>query len=275
METICIYHADCMDGAAAAAAVKHKYPEARLYPANHGEAPPPQVKDKRVFIVDFSYSAPLLEEIKKQAAEVNWYDHHKTAIPTKDKLGFGIIDLEESGATLTWKQLFPGTEVPKILQYVRDKDIWRWELPNSREISAAIREIKDILNPNNAVWGTLLKGPPESEWQMMIERGKNSRKLLSERLGKTASRGFAVELDGVKGFAVNWSGDSSELGEYIYQELGYPFALVFSYTGKEWSFSLRSKTIDVSEIALRRGGGGHPGAAGFRSPTIEWLMPKK
>ena len=275
MKTLCIYHADCMDGAASAATVKSRYPNAILLPAQHGDKVPENLERNRIFIVDFSYSAPLLSEIKKKSAELYWFDHHKTALPIQKETGFGIIDLEESGATLTWKQLFPKTKVPKILQYVKDKDLWKWKLPHSREISADLRETENILNPSHTVWKKLLKNLSSKDLKNMIQRGHHSRRLLQERLEKAGTKGFCVNLDGIKAFAVNWTGDSSELGEYIYKTLKHPVALIFSYTGKEWSFSMRSNTVDVSEIAVRRGGGGHPGAAGFRTTTSDWLFAQR
>ncbi len=272
MKTACIYHAECVDGAASAAAVAYKYPDVELFPAIHGEPAPTDLDDKRVFIVDFSFPAEVMQRIQAQAAEVFWYDHHKTAIPIQEEVGFGIIDLAESGATLTWKQLFPEQEVPKISQYVRDKDIWVWELPESREISHAIREMEGILDPKSETWKHFLNGLTDHEWLELIQVGKRSRRLLQERFEKAATKGKEITLRGHRALAVNWTDDSSEIGEYIYKVLGYPVALIFSFTGKNWSFSLRSNTVDVADIAISFGGGGHPGAAGFRTDSIEWLF---
>lgn len=275
MKTVCIYHAECMDGAAAAAVVRHRFKDAKLIPALHGEPPPQDVAGRRVVIVDFSYPAEVMEIFKRQALEFLWFDHHKTAIPIREQVNAGVIDLAESGASLSWKQLFPGKKLPKVLEYVRDKDLWLWKLPKSREISASLREMKGILNPGDKVWSRLLEGLRPPEWKSMIASGGHSRRLLKERIEKAASRGFAVDLDGVKALAVNWNEDASDLGEYIYKDLGHDAALIFSYNGREWSFSLRSAKIDVSEIAVRRGGGGHKGAAGFRTPEIDWLFKKR
>lgn len=272
METVCIYHADCIDGAAAAAVVKYKFSDAELCAAIHGDKLPCETNGKRVFIVDFSYSADVLKEIADKAQEVHWYDHHKTALPIRDEVNFGVIDLDESGATLTWKQLFPDQEVPKILQYVRDKDIWLWELPNSRDTSAALRDSEGILDPTHSLWKSLLDGLPEDDWQEMIERGAFSRRLLRRRIEKAAKYGFPLTIEGHKAYAVNWTEDASEMGEYIYKELGYPIGITFAHTGTNWSFSLRSNTVDVSEIALLFGGGGHPGAAGFRADSLDCLL---
>lgn len=264
-----------MDGAGAAAAVRHKYPDVELLPRNHGDPVPTDLAGKRLFIVDFSYDAATLKQLAEQAGEFHWFDHHKTALPIQKETGLGIIDLEESGATLTWKQLFPDEGLPKILQYVRDKDIWLWELPDSREISAALSEVDDILNPANPIWERLIADLPQHEWEALVDRGRYSRRLLRSSFAEAVTHGFEVELEGIRFFAVNWTSDSSGLGEYIYKDLDYPAALIFSYKGKQWSFSLRSDTVDVSEVAVKYGGGGHKGAAGFRTDTIEWLFEKR
>lgn len=48
-----------------------------------------------------------------------------------------------------------------------------------------------------------------------------------------------------------------------YHKDGYDGVATFYYTGKHWSFSLYSDTVDCSVIAKQYGGGGHKGAAGF------------
>lgn len=275
MKTACIYHAECTDGSAAAAVVRHKYPSAELYPATHGEEPPQNLEGKRVIIVDFSYPPEVLQKIKDQAGEILWFDHHKTSIPIRDQVGFGLIDLDECGTTLTWKQLFPDREVPQILQYIKDKDIWTWKLPHSREISHSLRETEGILNPKDAIWKKFIGGVSDSELKLMIQRGQKIFQVFREHFKKAADKGFEVDLDGHKTLAVNWTDEASEIGEYIYKELSYPVALLFSYEKNYWSFSLRSKKVDVSAIALGYGGGGHRGASGFRTETIDWLFEKR
>ena len=49
--------------------------------------------------------------------------------------------------------------------------------------------------------------------------------------------------------------------------------ILFAFNGTDWTYSLRSSTIDCSKIALKYGGGGHKGAAGFRSNQL--LIKKK
>ena len=51
----------------------------------------------------------------------------------------------------------------------------------------------------------------------------------------------------------------------------YDILMPFSYNGKSgnWSYSMYSKTTDVSVIAKKYGGGGHKGASGF---TLDRLI---
>lgn len=275
LPVVCFYHANCTDGAAAAAVIKRKYPQAQLLPMNHGDPIQAEVKGKKVFIVDFSFPAEILERLKSEAAEVLWYDHHKTALPIRDKIGWGILDLSESGASLTWKQEYPGEALPKILGYVKDKDLWEWKLPDSRAVSMDLRNTVGVLDPASETWRRLIDQMDEDSFRKIVERGEYA--LLSQRLNilSGVKNGFELDFHGHRAFAVNWSLEASDIGEYIYKEMGYAVAILFYYTGKVWSFSLRSPTVDVSELAQKYGGGGHPGASGFRQESIDWLFQMK
>src|SRR4030095_14092167 len=91
-EIICFYHANCVDGAASAAVIHKKYPEALCVPMSHGDPILDSVEGKKVFIVDFSFDAVTLKKLKNEAKEVCWYDHHKTSIPTHEALGCGVLN---------------------------------------------------------------------------------------------------------------------------------------------------------------------------------------
>lgn len=276
-KVLCFFHANCVDGAASAAVIRRKYPHAKCYPMNHGDKLRARVKGKKLFIVDFSFKPELLKRFSDEATSVHWYDHHITAVPIKEEVGWGIIDLKESGASLTWKQEFPEKPLPKILEYVRDKDLYEWKLPNSREISMYLREVEGITNPLNPWWQKMMDGPSDEVWAKMIEGGVSALKHQEMTIKQGLRSAFEVEFHGHKTLAVNWSLEASDMGEYIYKNLGYDIALMFYYTGEVWNFSLRSDKVDVSELALKFGGGGHPGAAGFRQQNIDWLLqaPKK
>jgi Predicted phosphohydrolase (DHH superfamily) len=274
-DVVCFYHANCTDGAASAAVIHFKYPQTQSYPVTHGDPFPVDVSGKTLFIVDFSFDAERLSELKKKAKELYWYDHHKTSLPILEKLGWGDIDLKESGASLTWKREFPQQPVPKILEYVRDKDLFEWRLPQSREISMELKNIAEVLDPKSEFWQRYLKGWEDADFQLKVKNGEVALRAQKMAILTGLKNAFEVEFHGHRGLAVNWSLEASDIGEYIYKELGYPLAILFYYSGKNWTFSLRSNKIDVSELALKHGGGGHPGAAGFRHDSIDWFLQMK
>lgn len=273
-KTICIYHAECTDGAASAAVVNRKFPDCQMVAMKHGDPIPVDVSGARVFIVDFSFSADVLNDIQAKAKELHWYDHHKTAVPTQQDLGFGTLDLNESGASLTWKMLFPHDPVPPIIAYVRDKDLWLWELPDSREISVSLGAMDEHMDPKNPIWPDLFAKSLD-DLRLMRDDGRRLLKQQRANIEKGCKRAFELTFHGHRALAVNWTNEASAFGEYIYKDLGYDIAIIFFYDGGHWKFSLRSNRIDVSAIAQTYGGGGHPGAAGFRSDDIGWLLAQK
>jgi uncharacterized protein len=274
-EIICFYHANCTDGAASAAVIKKKYPEAQCYPVTHGDPLPVAVDKKILYIVDFSFDVERLRQLKHQAKEVRWYDHHKTSLPTYEKLKWGVLNLQESGASLTWKQEYPQQPLPKILEYVRDKDLFEWKLPDSRAISMYLKNEAQILDPSSEFWKKILERWDEKEFRQMVEKGEIALQTQRAAILTGLKNGFEVNFHGHRALAVNWSLEASDIGEVIYKELDYPVAILFYYSGDHWTFSLRSNRVDVSELALKYGGGGHPGAAGFRQESIDWLLKLK
>jgi nanoRNase/pAp phosphatase (c-di-AMP/oligoRNAs hydrolase) len=83
------------------------------------------------------------------------------------------------------------------------------------------------------------------------------------------SKGFETELDGYKCYAVNMAMISSDDFESIDTDQ-YDMLIGFSFNGKKWRYSLRSDNgrVDCSKIAMKYGGGGHKGAAGFNSKEL-------
>ncbi len=269
-KTICLYHGDCTDGAAAAAAVRRKYPDARCIPLKHGDFVKEDVSGAALFVVDFSFPAPLFRQLADKAAAVYWFDHHKSALPIRDELGFGILDLEESGASLTWKQLFPDEPVPPVVAYVRDRDIWRWELPNSREITTSLYNVRDITKGDNPIWQTLF-GYSMADLAPLRDEGALIIRYERMKIEKACENGRAIRFHGHRALFLNWTDETSTIGEYIYKDLGYDLAFIGKFDGTDWKCSLRSNTVDVAEVAGHYGGGGHPGAAGFRLRGIRAL----
>ena len=150
--TLVIYHGDCVDGFTAAWAAWRKWPTARFVAARYGEPPPGWRVDDHVLIVDFSYPRDVLEALRNRVASLRVFDHHKTAEADLAGLDYCIFDMERSGAGITWdclaqddEQLWrsrggTGSRVrPWLVDYVEDRDLWRFAWPDSRQVNAYLR----------------------------------------------------------------------------------------------------------------------------------------
>lgn len=273
---ICIYHGNCADGFGAAWAVREQFPDAVFHPAQYGDEPPDCV-GKRVYIVDFSYPREILEKIASEAYHVFVLDHHKTAAehvqPLLDtKIIGGVFDLSKSGAVLAWEFFnLPTTPTPKILQYIQDRDLWKFELPYSKEVNAVISshpqdfkvwdELVNILEYNFST--VLTEG-----FALKRQRDNYVEQLVKLRTTLTLEQRAVPAVNAPPMFA-------SEVGNRLcelYPDAPYSVTYCDLPDGKK--YSLRSiGDFDVSEVAKRFGGGGHKNAAGFLAPKLYVAAP--
>ena len=134
---VVLYHAECMDGFGAAWALWKRFPQARFVPVKHGFPQPEGLDDQHVVMVDFSYHRDDILALADRTASLQILDHHITAEAALADLPFAYFDMDRSGAVLAWEWAHT-QPIPWLLQYVQDKDLWHWQLPHSREISAAL-----------------------------------------------------------------------------------------------------------------------------------------
>ncbi|MCS6971199.1 MAG: hypothetical protein RMM29_08605 [Planctomycetota bacterium] len=258
---LCLYHRNCLDGKAAAAVVRRRAPEAELLALQYGD-PPPTVEGREVYIVDFALPLEAMRALRAQARELLWIDHHASSRALAARLGFGHIDTSTCAAMLAWRVLFPGQPPPPILPYIEDKDLWRWQLPDSRAVAAGLAK---------AFAGPRLAGLLEAAPAAMAELGRPLLAKQQARVQALLARGVGVSdaygLPGVRMLAVAANHDQNEIAEIACRPasaggLGYDLAVLY-YRKKDgrWVHSLRSPRIDCAAIAARFGGGGHPASA--------------
>jgi oligoribonuclease NrnB/cAMP/cGMP phosphodiesterase (DHH superfamily) len=286
-ESLVIYHASCADGYTAAW-VAYRYGHLRglshapeLWYAQYG-SDPPDVTGRDVVIVDFSYPLDVMLELAKKAKSIICLDHHKTVADEVKDLDWVTFDNDKSGAMLAWDYFVEfgmgeWIDPPKLVgetlcRYVQDRDLWRWELPNSKEISAALTLSKMGIDE----W-THFAQQLETNIETLLERGATvlaMQNLWAEQKTKHATlrtiRGFEVPCVNL---AVKLQ---SEVGHMLVDvEDPPPFSASFFLTqqnGDEIAvFSLRSteRGEDVGAIAKSFGGGGHRNAAGFSVPLSD------
>lgn len=276
-----IYHGNCADGFTAAWVTRKRFTDADFHPGVYQD-PPPDVSGREVYLVDFSYKRPVLENMIAKAKRLVVIDHHKTAAAdlaflmpcaTHDALAaaesisggmaFALFDMERSGARLAWDFFHPSDPVPQLVRYVEDRDLWRFGLPNSREVNAWIFSNEYSFEHWDRMSTYLVDDLDGAVMQgAAIER--KHHKDVGE-LVATLKRRMAI--GGVEVWAANLPYTlTSDAGHLMAQ--GEPFAACYWDTAEGRVFSLRSSDdgADVSAIAAKYGGGGHARAAGFRLP---------
>lgn len=258
---IVLYHAECSDGFGAAWALWKKFPNANFLPVKHGHPPPPDLTDRRVVIVDFSYARPVLEAMASETKELLVLDHHITAERTLAGFSNAYFDQTKSGAVLSWEWAH-GTAAPWLLQYIQDKDLWTWTLPKSREINAALASYPFDFK----VWDSFTQPTLEQEGRAIL-------RYEHELVGKLAAQASMVEFQGIIVPAVQSSILTSQIGERLSPH--HPFCLIWHDRDGRRYFSMRSRSdgTDVGSIASAFGGGGHTHAAGFSVPLEIGKIP--
>lgn len=260
--TMCIYHGNCADGFGAAWAVRKAIPEADFFPGTYQE-PPPDVTDKRVVMVDFSYKRPVLLEMASQAESILILDHHKSAAEDLIDLPENVVavfDMGRSGARMAWDHFFPGTPPPRLIEHIEDRDLWRFALPGTREIQANV-----FSHPYDFdVWDSLMAADVETLRAEGAAIERKHHKDIAELVKVTKRRmvigGFDVP---VANLPYTLSSDAGHM-----MAKGEPFAACYWDVPDGRVYSLRSSDEgeDVSAVAKRYGGGGHKAAAGFKVP---------
>ncbi len=265
--TIVLYHKNCTDGFGAAWAAWKKLGDTANYlPVIHQEPPPEAAKGTDVYLVDFCYDEEVMKALIAKNRRVTALDHHAMREPAVRLTEGGVFDNGRSGSTIAWDYFHPGTPVPAILAYAEAGDLWQWDLPHAKEISAYL----DIAPPDFAAWDALEKEIAD-DLQGCAEKG---RLLLmnEDRLMERIVRDNAEEVifEGYKVLAVNSPCFRSIIGHKLACDMP-PFGIVWDRKRGKIVVSLRSATdFDVAELAARHGGGGHKAAAGF---TIKDGMP--
>ncbi|HEX9154806.1 MAG TPA: hypothetical protein VF819_04535 [Nitrospira sp.] len=252
--TVVLYHAECADGFGAAWALWRQFPEARFLPVKHGNPPPSGLNDQRIVIVDFSYARETLETMAEQANGLLVLDHHITAEKALAGLPYAYFDLKKSGAVLAWEWAHD-RPVPWLLDYIQDKDLWTWTLPQSREINAAIASHPFEFQ----TWNSFRQKDLEQEGRAIL-------RYEHELVSKLAGQAVPVEFQGATVPSVQSAILTSQIGERLSADA--PFCIIWHDRDGRRYYSMRSREdgTDVGAIAASFGGGGHTHAAGFSVP---------
>lgn len=260
-KTYVMYHGNCHDGFGAAwTAHKVFGDQADYIPAFHGEKLPSFEKGSHVYFLDFVPEKESLLAVRKVAEKLIVIDHHKTSSDRLDIAHETSFDLEHSGATLAWKYFFPNLEVPKLLRYVEDIDLWRFTLPEARETILRLNLEKHHFDSWDKFDSDI---NDDTKRAVIIQEGSLLLRKADEEIAYLLTLAETVKLDEFECLAINSPLHESKLGHEMALKKP-PFALVWSRKRGQIHISLRGDgSIDTSEIAKRHGGGGHKNASGF------------
>lgn len=276
MAPLVIYHGHCRDGFCSAWVASRFLEDAEFFAADYGTEPPLNlIAGRDVYVLDFCYPREDMDTIAGLAMRLVVLDHHKTAQEALRDFQCDdvrvIFDMERSGAGITWDWFSERTDQtrgaprPWLVDYVEDRDLWRFKLRDSEMVNAFVSTLSFEFHS----WSYALNlGLDEAVSRGAICQHK-TRQYIREVLAANAQ---LVEFDGETVPLVNAPQvDISELvRELLDQTDDAPFALGFWQRGDgKFAYSLRSNEgFDVSEVAKRYGGGGHAQAAGFVSDEI-------
>ncbi len=208
---ICITHND-LDGIAAGAVVKKKYPNCRVVPVGYGAKMREAFKQikptEQVIICDLS---PAIEDfnilfnvLERRGSDkgghysITWIDHHRTSLATFKKFAIPLLgvhlavdpDLTSiapkndvgyhsylgnlSACEIAWMAFFPELILPDALLLIGDRDAWRWKQGlKTAWFHWGIQAYNYL--PEGSIWDYLLRPDTDSQerWlRAIINKGE-------------------------------------------------------------------------------------------------------
>lgn len=287
-DKVIVYHDPCDDGyGAALAAWRHFKGNALFLPWNYGkdeqfaEEHLPHLEDKEVYILDFSFSTPVMDAIIEKAHKTIWLDHHKTAfekwlgkMPPEGRFLHSdetlqiVLDNYRSGAMLAWDYFNGGESPPQLYKHLDDRDRWQFKLANTNAVTFYLRSMAMCF----PVWDEILQRMQTAPgYDEVVRVGTGIERYFTAQMHQIdANCAVPVKLIYPDGNTLH--GWGANAGRLFSSDLGHLLAKRNHTFGLTWyqaengiyRFSLRSVgDLDVSAIAKHFGGGGHLNAAGF------------
>lgn len=253
--TSILYHAGCRDGFGAAWAAHQALGDTAQYiPAAYQKDPPADLSGQDVFVFDVSFNRAATEKLIASAKSFELHDHHATAFENIGDLAQTYFDMSHSGAILAWQRFFPEREAPLLLKYVEDYDLWKHQLPHSKEIIALI----DSLPMDFETWAALAnKLETEAGFKEAVSEGSAILRYSEQLAQRIAEKSQTQNFAGHQVPSVNSPILTDQVTRLIMGDA--PFAVVWHKQDDGlFKYSLRSAgTFDVGELAKSLGGGGH------------------
>jgi len=158
---VCIFHAPCNDGTAAAYAVHRRFENCKFFGANRGSGDTDigisdwrdELVGKNIVLVDFVLEREDMIDLMAISKNVLVIDHHQSEFEmlTVDlgmEIGKNLIFSNAcSACILTWKFFLPSIPIPTLVQYIDDCDTASFVLPNTGALIGGMAVQSPILKP--------------------------------------------------------------------------------------------------------------------------------
>ncbi len=267
-----LYHGGCPDGFGAAYAAWKKFGDTADYvPVKHQTPFPTHIKGKELYLVDFCYDKATMDTLVAQSKTLTVLDHHEGVEEVVKAMPNFVYDAERSGVGIAWEFFHPGTPLPAFFAIVQKADLWKALTDEERAIVSYTYAQPfhfDIWNEH------VRRVEDQAERAKIVERGSAYREYFDLLVHQLKAGAELVEFEGHTVYLI--PGEKmfiSELGNQLYKERP-PFALVVRAGTTGLRVSLRGDgSVDLTKIAAKYGGSGHPQSAAFSLPfgsPIPW-----
>ena len=268
-ETALIYHGNCPDGFMGATifrkAAGNEVENIEFHAGVHQEAAP-DVTDKKVVFVDFSYKRPVILAMAQNAKSILIVDHHASALADLVDLPANvqtIFNIERSGAGLAWEVFMKQPMIPKIVLYVEASDLQKFDTyPNVKEVVTCLCSYDYDFD----LWTQFLNADQDKLIASMMKAGRSIARKQTKDIREAIESGrHEMEIGGKRVPVVNVP-YTMRLEATRLLAAGQPFAACYYVADGYAYFELGSDAQgdDVSQVACQYGGGGHRHRAGFR-----------
>lgn len=284
MSKVILHHKGCSDGFGAAwLANRTFFPADTIEGVLYNEEPPWElIKGNDVLLVDFCFQTEELNKAAELSKSFLVLDHHETAshllensnlqklndfdeaissaqiknrsgaayFHTNDRSGIGIVG--EIAYAL-------GYDVPDFVWHIEDRDLWKFQLDNTKEVVADIATYPFTIE----AWDSIAATPLEE----IINYGVGIVKYQNQTIERITSSWFWLELDGIQIPCCNspyvLGSDCAEVLAIKHSDINVgAYAIVH---GDHIQIGLRSRgEFNVNELAEKFNGGGHKKAAGLK-----------
>lgn len=275
-DTLVVYHGNCPDGFGAALAAWLVFgDQAEYWPADYSSEQLPDVRNKDVYVLDYSFDPEVLHTMETQCKSLTLLDHHKTA--QQKFQGYRCLcaklyfDMNRSGARMAWDHFHPGQPAPYLIERIEDRDLWRWQYEDSAQFLARLG-CEPWSLPR---WAQILEQTQDPQGrQTWLYEGSLMQRQTEKMLSDMMAKAQPCVFQGVEGLMLNCAQPElvSELGNRLATKSG-TYGLIWSLNDEKLlKISLRSNApFDVSALVSPLGGGGHAQASAVRLPKAKIL----